>query len=79
MCHFKIYVLMVARYFNPQHGLKGWSEGWDTYQPVGYMYISHISLDPCHLLMPQYNHILSCIYNSKCGRAFLVSVIYTSF
>ena len=30
LCHCKIDVLMVARYFTPQHGLKGWSEGGDT-------------------------------------------------
>ena len=27
---FKMYVLMVARYFTPQHGLKGWSERGGT-------------------------------------------------
>ena len=29
MCRCKMYVLMTARYFTPQLGLKGWSEGGD--------------------------------------------------
>ena len=29
--HCKLDVLMVARYFTPQHGLKGWSERGGTY------------------------------------------------
>ena len=30
MYHCKLDVLMVARYFTPQHGLKGWSERGGT-------------------------------------------------
>ena len=30
LCHCKMDVLMVARYFTTQHGFKGWSEGGDT-------------------------------------------------
>ena len=30
MYHCKMDVLMVARYFTPQHGLKGWSERGGT-------------------------------------------------
>ena len=30
LCHPKMYVLMVARYFTPQHVLKGWSESGGT-------------------------------------------------
>ena len=31
LCHCKMDVLMVARYFTPQHGLTGWSERGGTF------------------------------------------------